>query len=106
MATKQLNTRVALKHDIETNWITAGNNGFCPLAGEVIIYDIDENCSRLRYKIGQWTNASKTATVNINDLPFESNVYVGADEPLNAPVGFIWVDTSDTTLTYAEEVQF
>ena len=56
MANKTINARVSLKHDIEANWIIAGNNGFCPLAGEVIIYDIDDSengCSQYRYKIGR-----------------------------------------------------
>lgn len=94
MANKQINARVALKHDIEENWITAGEHDFCPMAGEVIIYDIEEGvCSQLRYKIGR--KDSNGQLININDLPFESNVYVGRDEPVNAPAGFIWVDTSE-----------
>ena len=36
---KTLQTRIQLKHDTEANWKTAGNNGFKPLAGELIIYD-------------------------------------------------------------------
>lgn len=94
MANKQINARVALKHDIEENWITAGEHDFCPMAGEVIIYDIEEGgCSQLRYKIGR--KDSNGQLININDLPFESNVYVGRDEPVNVPAGFIWVDTSE-----------
>lgn len=94
MANKQINARVALKHDIEENWITAGDNGFCPLAGEVIIYDIQEGvCSQLRYKIGR--KDSNGHLININDLPFETNLHVGTIEPIDAPVGFMWLDTSD-----------
>lgn len=99
MANKQINARVALKHDIEQNWITAGENGFCPLAGEVIIYDIDNSengCSQYRYKIGRKDDNGNL--INIKDLPFESNVYVGRNEPMNVPAGFIWVDTSDETV--------
>lgn len=36
---KTLQTRIQLKHDTNANWTTAGNNGFIPLAGEVIVYD-------------------------------------------------------------------
>ena len=74
MANKQINARVALKHDIEANWITAGENDFCPLAGEVIIFDPDNSCAMIRYKIGRWANSEKTELVNINDLPFEANL--------------------------------
>lgn len=70
MATKQLMTRIALKHDIEINWITAGKKGFCPLAGEIIIYDAEEGvCSYNRYKVGR--TGANGKLVNINDLPFE-----------------------------------
>ena len=94
MANKQINARVALKHDIEENWITAGEHGFCPMAGEVIIYDIQEGvCSQLRYKIGR--KDSNGQLININDLPFETNLYVGTTEPVDTPVGFMWLDTSD-----------
>ena len=36
---KQLNTRIAHKHDLEVNWLIAEN--FVPLQGELIIYDIE-----------------------------------------------------------------
>ena len=38
---KQLNVRIQHKHDIEANWQKATN--FTPKAGELIIYDADEN---------------------------------------------------------------
>lgn len=55
---KTLQTRIQLKHDTEANWVTAGNNGFIPLAGEVIIYD-----DLQKIKVG---NGQK----NINELDF------------------------------------
>lgn len=104
MANKQINARVALKHDIEENWITAGEHDFCPMAGEVIIYDIEEGvCSQLRYKIGR--KDSNGQLININDLPFETNLYVGATEPVDAPVGFMWLDTSDEVGDITEELE-
>jgi hypothetical protein len=93
--TKKFDSRIVLKHDTAANWQTAGENGFCPLANEIIMFDPDDSCAMIRYKIGRWTDNDKTALMNINDLPFESNVYVGRKEPVNVPVGFIWVDTSD-----------
>lgn len=95
MATKEIKGRIILKHDTAANWKTAGEKGFCPLANEIIMFDPDDSCAMIRYKIGRWANEDKTVLVNINDLPFESNVYVGRDEPVNAPAGFIWVDTSE-----------
>ena len=64
MATnKQINSRLQLKHDTEANWITAGENGFIPLAGEVIVYDKDDNHECSRIKIGD-------GTTNVNELSF------------------------------------
>ena len=62
--TKQINSRMQQKHDIEANWKKA--TGFCPMAGEIIVYDPDEKYSYARIKIGD----EKT---NVNDLPFVSD---------------------------------
>lgn len=61
MAEKRINGRIVLKHDVESNWKLAA--GFTPMAGELIIYDIDSNYSYERIKIG---DGSK----NVNALPF------------------------------------
>lgn len=75
MATKNVNTRIINKHDIEANWLKAKTP---PYKGEIIIYDIevDENGNTLelpegrttpytyeRFKIGD----GKTL---VKDLPF------------------------------------
>ena len=68
MATnKQINSRLQLKHDTEANWITAGENGFIPLVGEVIVYDKDKNHKSSRIKIGD-------GTTNVNELAFTTEV--------------------------------
>lgn len=95
MANKPINARVSLKHDVEANWIIAGDNGFCPLAGEVIIYDIDNSengCSQYRYKIGRKDDNGNL--INIKDLPFVTNIHIGEAEPINAPAGFMWFDNN------------
>lgn len=61
MAEKILTGRIVQKHDVESNWLKATN--FTPKQGEVIIYDIDENYSYERIKIGDGVQ-------NVNDLPF------------------------------------
>ena len=58
---KELNSRIVLKHDIEANWNRATT--FIPNQGEIIIYDIDDNYSYERFKIG---DGITTAI----DLPF------------------------------------
>lgn len=63
MAEKKLKTRIQHKHDIEANWTTAGENGFKPLLGELIIYDTDEFHSARRIKIGD-------GVTTVNLLPF------------------------------------
>lgn len=60
---KRLNARLIQKHDVEANWITASNNGFVPLNGEIIFYDKDENYDYVRMKIGDGTTL-------VNELPF------------------------------------
>ncbi len=43
MSEKKVKTRIQQKHDIEANWIKANNSStpFVPMAGEIIIYDIE-----------------------------------------------------------------
>ena len=66
MTEKTINGRIVNKHDIEANWLKAVN--FVPKQGEIIIYDIDENYTYERFKIGDGTH-------NVNELPF-SNAYI------------------------------
>lgn len=47
---KEIPGRLILKHDIESNWNRAET--FIPKQGEIIIYDIDDNHSYERFKIG------------------------------------------------------
>ena len=61
MVTKNIQSRVIHKHDIETNWIKAVN--FIPERGEIIVYDIDDNYTYERFKIGDGIQ-------NVNNLPF------------------------------------
>lgn len=61
MANKTLNARIVQKHDTQVNWEKA--TGFIPKAGEIIIYDADENYSYPRIKVGDGENY-------INQLPF------------------------------------
>ena len=53
-------TRIKHKHDIEANWI---NSELIPMAGELIVYDADENNLYPRIKFGDGTHTA-------NDLPF------------------------------------
>ena len=50
MAEKNLKARIVHKHDTEENWLKATN--FTPMQGEIIVYDIDVNCTYERFKIG------------------------------------------------------
>lgn len=63
MADKTFYTRIQQKHDIEANWMKAIN--FIPKLGEVIVYDIDENHTYERMKIGD-------GVTNVNNLSFVS----------------------------------
>jgi hypothetical protein len=65
MAEKTLNTRIVQKHDTQERWEQALN--FIPKAGEIIVYDIDDNYSYERFKIGD-------GKAKINELPFVVSV--------------------------------
>lgn len=62
---KQIKARQQQKHDTEINWDIASSKGFIPLAGEMIIYDVDEKNNSPRIKIGD-------GVTNVKDLPFTS----------------------------------
>lgn len=63
MAEKNIQTRHIQKHDVERNWKKAKN--FVPAQGEWIVYDIDENYTYPRFKMGDGVTL-------VNDLPFLS----------------------------------
>lgn len=65
MTEKNIKSRIVHKHDIETNWNKA--TSFIPKQGELIIYDIDENYSYERFKIGDGTTV-------VTDLPFTLDI--------------------------------
>lgn len=60
MAEKRLNARIIHKHETEANWL---QSSLIPMKGELIVYDIDDNYSYERIKIGDGVQ-------NVNDLPF------------------------------------
>ena len=93
MTEKNIQTRHIQKHGVERVWKKAKN--FVPEKGELIIYDIDENYSYERFKIGD-------GTTRVGDLPFailppnwsQSNE-TAIDYIKNKPFG----DNSDGTVT-------
>lgn len=60
-----ITARIINKHDTEANWALAEN--FKPLAGEVIVYDVDSNHAYPRFKVGD----GKTL---VSALPFSTDV--------------------------------
>ena len=99
MAEKTILGRIIQKHDIEANWNLA--TGFIPKQGEIIVYDIDENYTYERFKIGD-------GVTNVNDLPFASAT---PDWSVNDPnaAGYIenrthWIGTAEAPLTFDEDI--
>ena len=98
MSEKTYNTRIVHKHDIEENWSKAVN--FIPKVGELIVYDADENYSYSRVKMGDGIRS-------VIDLPFISEekadkdevtfIYQQDEEPEDAEVGALWVDTDENS---------
>lgn len=80
MVIKNIQSRVIHKHDIETNWIKAVN--FIPERGEIIVYDIDDNYTYERFKIGDGIQ-------NVNNLPF-----------LNAAIQSDWKQTDENAMDF------
>jgi hypothetical protein len=95
---KQLDTRIALKHDLEVNWLN--NPNFIPLPGELIIYDSEVYTDgdtrelpsnrtvpyeRARFKVGDGYTL-------VNDLPFVTEADIQPpfsgdyNDLINAPV--------------------
>ena len=60
MAEKRLNTRIIHKHEVEANWKLSN---LIPMKGELVVYDVDENYSYERFKIGDGVR-------NVSSLPF------------------------------------
>lgn len=90
---KNIKSRVILKHDTEANWKLATN--FRPLNGEIIIYDPDDTHPLVRYKRGKIDPNYPGQTLLLNDLDFETNIYIAAIEPQESWAGMLWLDTSD-----------
>ena len=87
MTEKNIKSRITHKHDTEANWQLAVN--FIPKQGEIIVYDVDENYSYSRFKIGD-------GILNVNDLPFSGEgekIYKQGEEPVDAEEGALWIDT-------------
>lgn len=113
--TKQLNTRIQLKHDFENNWCTASSMGFVPKSGEIIIYDqeADSDGNRLTIdnkfaepeKIGRFTYYTYPrmkigdGVHVVEELPFSggmSQVFAAQDAaPSNT--NLLWIDTTEVS---------
>lgn len=88
MATKSIKTRIQNKHAVEADWNQAAN--FVPLAGELIVYDVDEKHTAPRVKVGdgilQTDGTVKGTTVK--NLPFlDAEITSGSTDPSTDTVG-------------------
>lgn len=86
MAQKNMNARFVQKHDIEANWNKASN--FYPLAGQIIIYDPDENYDYPRFKVGIWDGKEPpTEDMLVINLPFATvEQIIGSGEGVNSVI--------------------
>ena len=105
MSEKKINSRIINKHDTEAHWILAEN--FTPMAGEIIIYDRDENYNYERFKIGDGVTL-------VNELPFAIAATSRSDwnqvdetKPdfiLNKPENIAYISSTDNENIETEEV--
>ena len=72
MSEQIFNTRIQQKHDIEANWVKAVN--FIPKAGEIIIYDADENHNYTRLKIGDGLTLINNLNFSTGSLAIKDTV--------------------------------
>lgn len=88
---KNINSRIQLKYDVETNWnIAASNSSFTPKKGEVIIYAPDENYSYPRIKIGDGETLVSKLTFITDDIYNIIQTYI-----LNVDYSSLAFDTSE-----------
>lgn len=87
MAEKKFNSRIVHKHDTEANWKLA--TGFTPMAGELIVYDVDALYEYERIKVGDGIR-------NVNDLPFIYDIITVTDID----------EICGATIEHANEVMF
>lgn len=118
MSEQIFNTRIVHKHDTEVNWNKAIN--FIPKAGELVIYDPDENFNYARTKIGDgikkvndlpfiniqvdWTQNDETAIDYIKNKPDENDaIQLAIETELISPIatasGEILTDKNKTVFT-------
>lgn len=86
MATeKTLKTRVKMKHGKESEWALATK--FTPLIGEIIVYDVDNNHTSPRFKVGDGlTNVNNLKFVNQDEL---AKITTLGDELLAVKNGYV-----------------
>lgn len=80
MAENILTSRIISIHDIEANWKKTIN--FIPRQGEIVIYDMDDNHTFSRIKIGD-------GVTTVNDLPFSVEVALENYLSLSHDIGYI-----------------
>lgn len=90
MSDKTIKARIIQKHAVESDWLKATN--FIPKQGEIIVYDVDNNFSYERFKIGDGNTA-------VRDLPFcaINTVYVGPDKPTDPNIK-VWINTTEESV--------
>lgn len=84
MSEKIFNTRIVHKHDTAENWAKAVN--FVPKAGELIIYDADENYNYPRTKIGDGVRVVEELPFIENQADWNQNDTTALDFVKNKPV--------------------
>ena len=66
MSNQILRARIINLHDVEENWNKTDK--FVPRAGELIVYDIDSNNTRVRFKFGD-------GQTDVKNLPFVEEIF-------------------------------
>ena len=87
MDEKIIKTRIVHKHDTEANWNKVAD--FIPKLGEIIVYDVDDEYSYERVKIGDGENV-------VSALPFSTD---GLKEYLESQISGISELVGDTAVS-------
>ena len=75
-----IKARILHTHDTEANWNLCAK--FIPKQGEIIVYDIDENISYSRIKVGD-------GITSVVDLPFANEGLLGEAILWDGDIGYV-----------------
>lgn len=98
---KKLDTRIKHKHDIPSKWSEVEST-FIPLAGELIIYDVDDTHNYPRFKVGDGSTFLQSLPFFIPETLYSAEENQNAFSNVKIGDSTLVADTKTDTLNIAE----